>query len=87
MKLIDMNESNQVYIWRSGGEMKVDERNVNIVLTQRVERHSYITIRIMNYEWFSPNKTKKHNNPTLPSSPYQGIHTPSENKCSDRAEI
>ena len=42
-----------------------------------------------NYElWMVfPNKTKKHNNPTLPSSPYQGIHTPSENKCSDRAEI
>ena len=28
LKLIDMNESNQEYIWRSGGEMKGDERNV-----------------------------------------------------------
>ena len=32
LKLIDMNESNQEYIGRSGGEMKGDERNVNIVL-------------------------------------------------------
>ena len=53
--------------------MKVDERNVNIVLTQRVERHSYITIRIMNYEWFSPTKPKNSTTPpcgALSSSPY-----------------
>ena len=32
LELIDMKESNQEYIGRSGGEMKGDERNVNIVL-------------------------------------------------------